>query len=140
MNDMIETGNPPSHAPVQAPEPTREDVIQLLRRANVSDARIAEFFNISRQRIHAMLGPRPEPFEGYKPPDKMPPLEELPAFIKQWRTRRGLSMAQAARMIGVGTMTWCNWETGHTGCSLGFLLMHYLTLVDKIETISALKL
>jgi helix-turn-helix protein len=117
---------------------SRSNLIRVLREHGVSDQVIAEAFDITRQRLHAMLGPRtskPGPKPKPEPPPSLPPLpKDLPAALRTWRRHRKITLNEAAARIGTNRQTWHNWETGRTGCSLPRLLLGYLNMIDRSET------
>jgi len=110
----------------------RIDAIQLLRRHGATDATIASAAGLSRQRIHALAGPRGAAAKAATPrPPRTEAPERLPALLLAWRSRRGWSQARAARALGVDSVTWSRWETGAQGCRVAHLVLNYLAWLDK---------
>lgn len=112
----------------------RNSAMQSMR-AYAPDSAIAEAFGLTRQRVHALLGPRARrPAAAIPlPPEEADAADRLPAELRQWRARRGLSQAQAAEALGIEHGTLNRWETGRGGCSLAGLVLHYLRLRDEKE-------
>jgi len=109
----------------------RDSAMIALRKAGVPDRVIAHAFRITRQRVHARIGPRP--IRKRKPAVAVPkiPMADLPDYLKSWRERNGLSMAQAARMCGISSTSWFCWESGRTSCAVPGLLLRYLVLLEE---------
>ena len=110
----------------------RAAAIRQLRQLGAADTTIAEACQLTRQRIHALAGPRPAPPAS---PAGLAPSAQAPAALPQamltWRTRRGLSQVRAAAAIGIDPMTWNRWETGTQTCRIAHLVLNYLEKLDK---------
>lgn len=117
----------------------RDTSMRVLREGDVPDSLIGAAFGLTRQRVHNILGPpdrdrrrtvpvRPPVDTGEDLPD------DLPAFLRGWRARQGLSQAAAARELGVAMMTYAHWEQDAHGCSLPVLLVKYIRLTEKTST------
>jgi hypothetical protein len=110
---------------------TRDKAMTVLRQYGVTDDIIGKALGLSRQRVHARLGPRPAFKRAVNAPRPDARLDDLPGYIKDWRERNGLSIAGAARIAGTNTISWWSWETNRTGCSMPGLLLRYLALLDE---------
>jgi hypothetical protein len=111
---------------------TRFECAQELREHGVPDELIGRVYNISRQRVHVLLGPRP-------PAPRCTPLPRIGAevtpgdfksFIKAFRARHSLSQAALADMLGVDQTTVARWENTGT-CNLPGLVMLVLRYFDE---------
>ena len=91
---------------------TRDQAMTVLRENGVPDDIIGQALGLSRQRIHKRLGPRPAFRRAIDAPLPEAKLDDLPAYLKDWRDRNGLSIAQAANLTGTTRMNWQNWERG----------------------------
>lgn len=113
----------------------RAAAIRQLRQLGAADTTIAEACQLTRQRIHALAGPRPAPPASPAGPAGPAPSAQAPAALPQamltWRTRRGLSQVRAAAAIGIDPMTWSRWETGTQTCRIAHLVLNYLEKLDK---------
>jgi helix-turn-helix protein len=110
----------------------RETSMRVLREGSVSDSLIAAAFGVSRQHLHKLLGSRPAPprREKMKPDTEGLP-EDFPTWLLRWRKAHGLTQTEAGALVGVSWNTWARWERGDDGCSLPFLLYHYLKRIAK---------
>lgn len=104
----------------------RAAAIRQLRRLGAADATIAEACHLTRQRIHALAGPRPAPTPSAPPLPVASAPARLPSAMLAWRTRRGLSQVRAAAVLGVDPITWSRWETGAQTCRFAHLVLNYL--------------
>ncbi len=113
----------------------RIDAIRLLRRHGAADATIASAAGLSRQRIHALAGPRgaapPAPARGTMRPPRADAPDRLPGLMLAWRNRRGWSQSRAAAALGVDSLTWSRWERGAQVCRFAHLVLNYLAWLDK---------
>jgi len=110
----------------------RLEAIRLLRRHGAADATIAAAAGLSRQRIHALAGPR---LAAEMPTVRPPPAEapgRLPDLLLAWRDRRGWSQSRAAAALGVDSVTWSRWETGVQPCRIAHLVLNYLAWLDQV--------
>lgn len=131
--------------PALFPDETRKSML-ILRAAGVPDALIGEAFGISRQRVHANLGPRDPgivplvPQHAKQPPELAPlpldPVKALPAALYAWRARRNLTQGEAAPLLGVSAIAWSTWERGSRKCALAAVVLRQLELLDKLEKMS----
>jgi DNA-binding transcriptional regulator YiaG len=110
---------------------TRDQAMRVLRQEGVPDILIGRAFGLTRQRIHARLGPRPAFKRRVDAPKPDAKLDNLPDYIKDWRARNGLSIAAAARLAGLNKMAWWKWENKLADCSMPGLLLRYLALLEK---------
>jgi hypothetical protein len=110
---------------------TRDQAMRALRALGVSDADIGKAHGLSRQRVFLRLGPRPIRKPSVTAPQLETRLDELPGFLKEWRTRHSLSMPRAARLAGVSPSSWYQWENKHHICGNAGLLLRYLVLLDE---------
>lgn len=105
-------------------------------RAAMSDADIAAHHGITRQRVHALLGPR-------KPTDHKRPRAasigqavkiEPAAFaaeLRAWRLARGWTQRQAAEALRVSAHSISMWETGFDKCSLAASMLLLMKLISE---------
>ena len=108
---------------------TTFETLRLLR-PHVSDRVLAEAFGMTRQNLHAKLGPRPpEPRPAPAPARAAP--GDLPAVLKAWRSRHKLSEVKAADVLGLAQQTIKQWEDGSRACSLPTVLLLALHLIDE---------
>lgn len=119
--------------------PDRTTIMQALRDDGVSDAAIARAFNLTRQRIGAILGPRLEPRKPVPGPLDTTADKRLPSALRDWRHRRGMTQRDAGAMLGVDLQTVSVWESGRKGCSLATMLLRYLDLTDEIDKIASVR-
>lgn len=111
----------------------REDCMRELRdRYHVPDELIGRIYGISRQRVHALLGPRP-PEPAHMP---LPPLpaavtdDAFQAYVKAFRARHDLSQTELGRLLGVDQTAISRWE--RTGiCNLAGPVMALLSRLDR---------
>lgn len=105
------------------------EAMQRLREAE-SDVEVGRIFNISRQRVHSLLGQRPAK-KHIRAPIPHATAADLPDYLKAWREKHNVTMAEAARLCGTNQMSWYAWESNRTGCSMPGLLLRYLALLDE---------
>ena len=100
------------------------------RTEGLPDSAIGRRYGLTRQRVHQILGKRP-PAPRRAPPaaPPAPTREEFAAALLAWRRRRGLSQAQAARLLRVGAHSVASWEQQSNGCSLAGAVMLLLELL-----------
>ena len=134
MNEVIEK---PGNETRTESESTvsRREIMKRLRKEGMSDIAIGAAFGISRQRVHFLIGPKQEP-KRLRVSKLDARLIDLPAFLKAWREEHNLTIARAARVCGVSTIVWWNWEMNRTGCSLPMLVVRYLTLLAEKGEVS----
>jgi DNA-binding transcriptional regulator YiaG len=104
-----------------------------MRKAGISDAAIAAGMQppVTRQHVHAMLGPRA------RKPAQTPPVstpietESFAAALKAWRTRHGLTQRSAAALLRVNYQSVSFWETKRQGCALASSIMLLMKLLTK---------
>ena len=91
----------------------RNATMERCRAAGMTDAAIGRQFQISRQRVNAVLGPRP-PAVPVPFPDlaARPSASQFEARLRQWRSRSDLTQAEAAERLQVPLGTYQKWETG----------------------------
>ncbi len=94
-----------------------------------SDSEIGAQLGITRQRVHQLLGKRPARSPKVKPPRETAATADFAAALRGWRTSRGLSQAQAARLLCVTTHTVASWEQGVNGCSLAGAMLKLMDLM-----------
>jgi DNA-binding XRE family transcriptional regulator len=105
----------------------REESMKRLRAAGVPDATIGTAFGLTHQRVGKILGPHErEPV--YINEESI----DVPAYLKAWRKRNGVTQAELGRLIGIHPQTLAPWEQGRTGCSLPSLLVRYLDLLEMM--------
>ena len=110
----------------------RAEAMRLMRAYGAPDEAIAQAWNITRQRVHAILGARPR---SYAPAleDPEPSPEAFARVLRAWRTRRGMTQVQAAAALGLpGQPTVSNWER-NGACDHPRLVMRLLDLLDQHE-------
>ena len=118
---------------------TRDEII--LRARGQSDAAIAKQMRLSRQRVHQLLGARPP----RKPPARQvepagPTRADFARSLREWRTGRGITQAEAARLLLVNKQVLSNWETGRNGCSLAASMLRLMELLPLPHTASEIML
>jgi transcriptional regulator with XRE-family HTH domain len=96
-----------------------------------SDSDIAAQLGITRQRVHQLLGKRPAKPPKVKPPRETVAPSDFSAALRGWRTSRGLSQSQAARLLCVTTHTVASWEQGVNGCSLAGAMLKLMDLLPE---------
>lgn len=110
--------------------PTRIERGHAMRRDGLTDLEIAERLGVTRQRVHALLGPRPaEPARRIDPPAVVAP-GQLAARLRGWRARHGMTQAEAAAALRVPLKTFHNWEYGR-GCALAELVAMTVDLLES---------
>jgi DNA-binding XRE family transcriptional regulator len=110
---------------------------QAMRARGTSDAAIGQRFGVTRQHVHAKLGPRPALRKVPDPPRNGVTPEAFGAAVKAWRVNRNLSQNAAAKLLRVAGPSVSFWEQGRNGCSLAasmLLLMRSLDAVEGIES------
>ena len=103
--------------------------MRVLREGNVSDALIAAAFGTTRQNVHKLLGPR----QRSETLCEMPEISaiDFPAQLKAWRKKHGLSIIEAAELIGVSPSIWGQWEIEYRRCTFSKVLLLCLTLLGE---------
>ena len=104
--------------------------MRAMRALDKPDSAIGRRYGLTRQRVHQILGKRP-PTPRRAPPaaPPAPTREEFAAALLAWRRRRGLSQAQAARLLHVTVTSISAWENEVCGCSLAGAVMLLLELM-----------
>jgi len=106
-------------------------VMRQLRTAGDTDAEIGRKLNLSRQRVHQLLGPSGvDRRKGPHPRARSAP-SARGAFsdaLLAWRLRHNLSQSQAAKILRISSIAiYSKWETlGH--CSLPGLVLAFIKL------------
>jgi hypothetical protein len=104
--------------------------MRAMRALDKPDSAIGRRYGLTRQRVHQILGKRPA--TPRRAPPAAPPAPtraEFAAALLSWRHRRGLSQAQAARILRVGAHSVASWEQQSNGCSLAGAVMLLLELM-----------
>lgn len=109
--------------------PQQTTAARRMRAAGKPDSEIGAHFGITRQRVHQLLGPRPARPAKVKPPRETVATADFSAALRGWRTSRGLSQSQAARLLCVTTHTVASWEQGVNGCSLAGAMLKLMDLL-----------
>lgn len=122
MSDVIERPQP------KLPKPRdRTQIMRILREGRVPDRLIAFAFGLTRQRVHKLLGAKPDRVRTVFRANR----SDIPRTLKSFRSRNTLTVDMAARMVGVKPNTWYKWEVGVYGPTLPILLMRYLEKLDS---------
>ena len=100
------------------------------RTEGLPDSAIGRRYDLTRQRVHQILGKRPPaPRKAQPAAPPAPTREEFAAALLAWRRRRGLSQAQAARLLRVTVTSISAWENKVCGCSLAGAILLLLELI-----------
>ena len=107
------------------------DMARTLRARGQSDAALAKQMRLSRQRVHQLLGARPprEPARLRQAEPAGPTRADFARSLREWRTGRGITQAEAARLLLVNKQVLSNWETGRNGCSLAASMLRLMDLL-----------
>ena len=119
--------------------PSQLDRMRADRAQGWSDQDIAARYGITRQAVHAGLGPRTpaersaaaERAARLRPPAPEPLAIDPAEFarrVRAWRAERNLSQPQAAALLCVNPHTLRSWEVGRTGCSLAAAILRLTEL------------
>lgn len=105
-----------------------------LRRKGASDATIAAGMvpPVTRQHIHAALGPRKRKAAAPKPRMHATKISRADfAFaLRAWRASRSISQVQAAALLHVNPPSLGFWEQERVGCSLAGAILRLMALLD----------
>ena len=102
------------------------------RESGLSDARIGAALKVTRQAVHAALGPRPRRAPPARPaPPPAPNRVEFAAALKAWRARHGYSQAAAARALRVTAHSVSSWELQRCGCALAASMTLLMQCLDN---------
>jgi hypothetical protein len=123
--------------PETNPLNNRIPIMNALRAHGASDEEIGQLFELSRQRVHVLLGARPTPEESPPPIKFNEGAKDLPAALIDFRTRHDLSQGALANLLGLppdpngkntaGTI-W-RWENGYP-CKWPHMILRLLELID----------
>lgn len=115
--------------------PRTQTIMRQSRANGGSDAAIAAMFSLTRERIGQLIGParRPPGVAMPRPESHAALNARLPEAIYQWRTRRGLSQAKAAALVGVSDNVWSAWETRRHTCGRPAVLLRLLAALDTLD-------
>lgn len=117
--------------------PSEFKLARRMRREGASDSAIAESMSppVTRQHIHATLGPRRRVKATPKPAAfTIPSKPEFAATLRGWRARRGLTQHAAADLLHVNRSIYGFWEREYTGCALAAAILLLMQLLDEKET------
>ena len=110
--------------------PCQHNLAREMRAEGIADSAIAARLGLSRQRVHQLLGARPP----RKPPARQvepagPTRADFARTLREWRAGRGITQAEAARLLLVNKQVLSNWETGRNGCSLAASMLRLMDLL-----------
>lgn len=121
-----------AHAQKQAVSKEQNASIIKCRLLGLGDATIAHIFDVSRQRVHKIAGPRIEAPPKPDPPRFDPQVEpNLSDLLRAWRDRHNWSQTRAAAELGVGLRTLSRWENERATCHLGRLIARFIDLYES---------
>ena len=104
--------------------------MRAMRALGRPDSAIGRRYGLTRQRVHQILGKRePVPRRPAPLARPAPTRAEFAAAMLAFRHRRGLSQAQAARLLRVTVTSISAWECEVCGCSLAGAMMLLLEVL-----------